>query len=116
MFSIFFAWRFGKAFLILRTFLILFPEYDAWVYNLLLFLFLFVELVVLKNLEISLTSLDNLARIGEDNLSMLTDLSIIFLSFFPFLIGLIFGVHLKDTFCLKELLFTLVKSGPYPEL
>ena len=116
IFFIFFAWRFGRTFLILRTSLVLLSEYNAWAYNLLLFLFLFIELVILKNLEISLISLGNLAGISKGNLLMLTDLSVFFSSFFPFFIGLTFRVYLKDIFYLKELLFLLAKSKFHLEL
>jgi len=81
----------------------LFSDFDTWVYNLLLFLFSFVELVILKNFEISLTSLGNLARMGRDSFLMLASL-------------LIFGIYLKATFCLKELLFLLAKSKSHPKL
>jgi len=79
-------------------------------------LFLFAELVILKNFEISLTSLGDLARMDRDSFSMLAGLSIFFSSFLLLLRGLAFGVYLKATFCLKELLFLSAKSKSHPEL
>ena len=71
----------------------LFSDFDTWVYDLLLFLFPFVELVILKNFEISLTSLGNLAGMGRDSFLMLASL-------------LIFGIYLK---CYKLKTLGLVK-------
>jgi len=70
----------------------------------------------LKYLEISFTSLEDLARIGEGNLLILASLSALFSSFFPVLMGLFLGVNLDVIFCLKKLLFSSVRSESHPEL
>ena len=116
IFSILFVWRFRKTSLILRTSLMLFPNYNIWAYNLPLFLFLFIELVILKYLEIFLTSLGDLAGIGSHSLSMLAGLFMFFSPFFPVFIRFTFGVHLKNTFYLKELLSLSAISKFHSEL
>ena len=116
IFWILFVWRFRKTSLILRTSLMLFPNYNIWAYNLPLFLFLFIELVILKYLEIFLTSLGDLAGIGSWSLSILAGLFMFFSPFFPVFIGFTFGVHLKNTFCLKELLSLSAISKFHSEL
>jgi len=89
----------------LRTSLVLFDEDNACTYDFLVFLFLFVRLFFLKNFEISLTSLGNLAEMGGGSLSILTGFSIFSLSLLLVLTGLSFEVNFDKTFCLKELLF-----------
>jgi len=59
--------------------------------------------IVLKNFEISLTSLGDFVGISSRSFSTLTGLSVFFLSFLSMLIGFTFGVNLDDTFFLKEL-------------
>ena len=83
------------------------------IFSLLLFR---ASLLVLKNLRISFTSLSDLARIGGDNLSILTSLSIFFSPFFLIMMELVLGVNLCDIFCLKEFLFLSAKSKSRPKL
>ena len=93
MLPIFFTWRFRKAFLILRTSLILFPKCDAWAYNLPLFLFPFFELVVLKNLEISLISL--VSKLQKVDLAFSYFLILIFIFFWFIFIFLFLELRVR---------------------
>ena len=52
----------------------------------------------------------------RDSFLMLASLLKKISPFLLFLVGLIFRVHLKDTFYLKELLFLSAKREFYPEL
>ena len=60
-----------------------------------------IHLLGLKYFEILLTSSRDLAEIRDGNLSMLADLLVIISFFLSFLSGLILGVNLYVTFCLK---------------
>ena len=60
-----------------------------------------MDLLDLKYFEISLTSLGDLAGIGEGSLSMLASLLIRVSCFLLFLSRLTLGVNLYVTFCLK---------------
>jgi len=94
----------------------LLDENDTCAYNFLISFFPFVGLFFLKNFEISLTSLGNLAGMKRSSLLMLMDFSIFFLSLLLVLTGLSLGVNFDRTFCLKELLFLSVIRESHPEL
>ena len=104
IFLIFWAWRFEKTSLILKTSLVVVVGLDTWAYNL-----FGAHLVILKYLEISFTSLGDLAGI-RSSLLMLTSLSVLFSPFFSVLIELVLEVNLNAIFCLKELLFLSARS------
>ena len=70
----FFILRVGKASLILRMFLVLLPILEACVYNLLWLILAWVGIFVLKNFEISLTSLGILTGIEGGSLLILASL------------------------------------------
>ena len=111
IFLIFLTWRFGKISLILRTSLIVVVSLNTWAYNLFR-----AHLVILKYLEIFFIFLRDLAEIRENSLLIFAGLSVLFFFIFPVLTGLVLEVNLDTTFCLKELLFSLVKSKSQPEL
>ena len=76
----------------------------------------FLSLFFLKNFEILLTSLGNLARIGRDSLEIEVGLSIfLFLLFLLLVPLLIFGVNWAFTFHLKEWLLLSVISLSYSD-
>ena len=111
--SMFFVLRMGKTFLILRTLLVLLPTLEACMYDIFQLPFIWDNIFVLKNLEISLTSLAVLADIEGRNLSILAGL-LLFLSLgLLFLTGLVFSVQWKDIFCLKELLLVSATNESY---
>ena len=78
-------------------------------------LFPFVGLF-LKNFEISLTSLGDLARMRGGSLLMLMGFSVFSLSLLLVLTRLSFGMNFDETFCLKELLFLSAIRKSYLEL
>jgi len=94
MLLILFALRLEKASLILKTFLVVFLDFDAWEYDLPLLLFSLAELVILKYFYISLTSLGNLAGIDSRNLLTLVGL---FVFLFPFFTS-IDWIYLRSKF------------------
>lgn len=116
IFSILFALREGKTSLILRTSSVLLPNFETWVNNFPILVFAWSRFWSLKYLKISLTSLEDLVEIGGGNLSMLTGLIVFFSSFWTFLMELTLEVHLKDIFCLNELLLLSAKRESYSVL
>ena len=94
----------------------LFINWNACAYDFLVFLFPYIELFALKNFEISLTSLGDLARIGGGNLSTLASLSIFFSPLLLDLARFNFGLNLDTIFCMKELLSLSAISESHPKL
>ena len=68
----------------------------------------------MKNFDISWTSLKDFARIEEESLMKLADLSTCFSFLLYILISYNFGVNLATTFCLKEQLSLLVIKESHP--
>ena len=93
--------REGKVSLILSTSLVLLTFLANWAYDLAWLGVWLMDLLDLKYFEISLTSLGDLAGIGEGSLSMLASLLIRVSCFLLFLSRLTLGVNLYVTFCLK---------------
>ena len=100
------ALRLEKTFLILRTFLMVFLDFDIWAYNLSLLLSSLVEPVILKYFNISLTSLGNLARIGGGSLLILMGL-FIFIFFFTSIDWIYLRGKFEWNFLLKEIIILI---------
>jgi len=77
---------------------------EAYVYKKFLALLFVIGFVGLKYLEISFTSFSDLARIGEEILSILVGLSATFFSFLSFFSKFTLKMNLDATFCLKLVL------------
>ena len=114
MLSILFTYSLGKVFLIFRISLIL--DYKAWAYDFPIS-FLSVGLILfLKNLDISLTSLEVFMGIREDNFVKRASLLVNLSPLVVLLVLWIFRVNLDETCCLKVLLSLLVTSKFYFDL
>ena len=101
--SIFFVPIDGNISLILMTSDVLIFCFEAWVYDFGGCLLVLAGLLLLKNLEIMLTSFWDLAEIGEGILSIFArDGLLISLLFLP-VVGWIFRVNLAAIFLLREL-------------
>ena len=101
--SIFFVPIDRNIFLILMTLDVLIFYFEAWVYNFRGCLVILASLLLLKNLEITLTSFRDLVGIGREILSIFTrDGLLISLLFLP-VAGWIFEVNLATIFLLREL-------------
>ena len=108
MLSILFASSFRKVFLIFKILLVLGDK--ACVYNFLVSFFSVGLVSFLKNLDISMTSLEVFAEISRGNftnlMGLLVDLSLLEVV----LVSCIFGVNLDITCCLNVLFSLLVTS------
>jgi len=108
MLSILFAGSFRKVFLIFKILLVLGDK--ACVYNFLVSFFSVGLVSFLKNLDISMTSLEVFAEISRGNftklMGLLVDLSLLEVVF----VSCIFGVNLDITCCLNVLFSLLVAS------
>ena len=111
---IFLTCNLENIFLIFRILLVIGTE--TWVYNLLLSLFSISLVLFLKNLEISLTSLEYFAGISGGSFVKLASLSVSLLPLKGFLISWIFGMNLDTTCYLNVLLSLLVMRTSHSNL
>ena len=112
----FFTYNFGKVSLIFRISLVIKDKDKACTYNFLVSFFTVGWLFLLKNLDISLTSLGVFVRISKDNLTKLAGLSVCLLFLDLVLISWTFRVNLNKTFYLKVWLSLSKTNESYSDL
>ena len=101
--SIFFVPIDGNVSLILMISNVLIFCFEAWAYNFRGCLVVLASLLLLKNLEITLTFFWDLAGIGRGILSIFVGDGLLISLLFLLVVGWIFGVNLAKIFLLREL-------------